>query len=182
MPCEHSTDERTNMEYAFRKAEIADLHPIWGILQQAIIRRKEDGSDQWQDGYPNPDVIRKDVERGAGFVLTDKNTIIGYVAVLVNDEPEYAKIEGEWLTNGDFVVAHRIAVSENYAGKGLAKRILGFVEDFAVSNHINSIKADTNFDNIAMMKTFEKLGYVYCGEVYFRGSARRAYENVLSKD
>lgn len=168
------------MEPAFRKAEIADLHPVWDILRQAIIRRKADGSEQWQDGYPNPGVIQRDIERGAGFVLTDKNTIIGYAAVLVNDEPEYARIEGKWLTNSDFVVVHRIAVSENYIGKGLAKRILGFVEDYAITNHTYSIKADTNFDNIAMMKTFEKLGYVYCGEVYFRGSARRAYEKVLA--
>lgn len=167
------------MEYTFRKAESADLPLIWDILQQAIIRRREDGSNQWQDGYPNPSVIQTDIEHGAGFVLTDKGIIIGYVAILVNDEPEYAKIEGEWLTNGDFVVLHRVAVSENYLRKGLAKRILGFVEEYAIENHINSIKADTNFDNIAMMKTFEKLGYVYCGEVYFRGSARKAYEKVL---
>ncbi|MFC7526668.1 GNAT family N-acetyltransferase [Parapedobacter sp. GCM10030251] len=168
------------MEYTFRKAEITDLHPVWDILQQAIIRRKQEGSNQWQDGYPNPDVIQKDIERGAGFVLTDKNTIIGYVAILVNDEPEYAKIEGKWLTDGDFVVVHRIAIAENHVGKGLAKRILAFVEDYAIDNHIRSVKADTNFDNMAMTKTFEKLGYVYCGEVYFRGSPRRAYEKVLA--
>lgn len=168
------------MEYTFRSAEITDLKPIWAILEQAILRRKADGSKQWQDGYPNPDVIQKDIECGTGFVLTDGTVIIGYVSVVANDEPEYARIEGEWLSNGDFVVAHRIAIAENYTGKGLAKRILGAVEDFAVSKHINSVKVDTNFDNIAMIKTFEKLGYIYCGEVYFRGSARRAYEKVLS--
>lgn len=167
------------MEYAFRRAEITDLEPIWDILKQAILRRKEEGSNQWQDGYPNPDVIKTDMKRKAGFVLTDGDSVIGYCAVLMNDEPEYSKIKGKWLTNEDFVVIHRVAISENYIGKGLAKRILGFVEDYAMSNHIYSIKADTNFDNMAMMKSFEKLGYVYCGEVYFRGSPRRAYEKVL---
>jgi len=169
------------MEYAFRKAEITDFNPIWDILSQAILRRKEDGSNQWQDGYPNPDVIKKDMECKAGFVLTDGDSVIGYCAVLINDEPEYLKIKGKWLTNEDFVVIHRVAISEDYIGKGLAKHILRFVEDYAMSNQIYSIKADTNFDNIAMMKTFEKLGYIYCGEVYFRGSPRRAYEKVLQK-
>jgi hypothetical protein len=55
------------------------------------------------------------------------------------------------------------------------------IEDFALSNNIFSVKADTNFDNIAMMKIFENLGYTYCGEVYFRGSPRKAYEKVLHK-
>jgi hypothetical protein len=41
---------------------------------------------------------------------------------------------------------------------------------------------DTNFDNLPMLNIFEKLGYTYCGEVYFRGSARRAYEKVLDRE
>lgn len=168
------------MENRFRKAEIADIDSIWNILQQAIIRRKEDGSNQWQDGYPNVDVVQKDIDRGIGFVLTDGETIVGYCAVLINDEPQYANIQGKWLTNADFVVIHRIAISENHLGKGLAKKLLTCVEEYAISNRIWSIKADTNFDNFAMMKIFEKLGYIYCGEVYFRNSPRKAYEKVLA--
>lgn len=152
---------------------------IWEILQQAIVRRKQDGSDQWQDGYPNPGVVRRDIEAGTGFVLTEQDTIVAYCAVLINDEPEYAKIKGKWLTDSDFVVVHRVAVAADFIGKGLAQAIFKYVEEFAVSNNIFSIKADTNFDNFAMIRTFEKLGYVYCGEVYFRGSPRKAYEKVL---
>lgn len=169
------------MNYHFRKAELSEMAPIWEILQQAILRRKEDGSNQWQDGYPNPAVIQKDIEKGEGFVLIAGETIVGYSAVIINDEPAYEQIEGNWLTNDDFVVIHRIAISEKYLGKGLAKMIIKYIEDFALSNNIYSIKADTNFDNIAMMKIFENLGYTLCGEVYFRGSSRKAYEKVLAK-
>lgn len=167
------------MEYKFRKAQQEDAAQIWDILQQAIVRRSEDGSRQWQDGYPNPEVVSNDIEKGAGYVLTDNQKVIGYSAVLINDEPAYANIEGEWITNSDFVVVHRVAVSQEYLGKGLAVQILKYIENFALENNIHSIKADTNFDNPAMMKIFEKLGYAYCGEVFFRGSARRAYEKVL---
>jgi GNAT superfamily N-acetyltransferase len=169
------------MNYHFRKAELSEIAPIWEILQQAIQRRKEDGSAQWQDGYPNPEVVQKDIEKGEGFVLLDGETIIGYSALLINDEPAYDEIQGNWLTNDDFVVIHRVAISENYLGKGFAKMIIKYVEDFALSNNIFSVKADTNFDNIAMMKIFENLSYTYCGEVYFRGSPRKAYEKVLAK-
>jgi hypothetical protein len=57
--------------------------------------------------------------------------------------------------------------------------MMSFIEELAVKNNIYSVKADTNFDNYAMMKSFENAGYVYCGEVYFRGSARKAFEKVL---
>ena len=169
------------MNYSLRKATTSEIPAIWDILQQAIIRRREDGSDQWQDGYPNPEVIQKDIEKGAGFVLTEGETIIGYTAIMINDEPEYAKIIGEWLSNDDFVVFHRVAILENHLGKGLSKKILEFIEDFALSNNIYSIKADTNFDNPAMLKIFEKSGYKYCGKVYFRGSERKAFEKVLTE-
>ena len=169
------------MKTNFRKAKISEISQIWIILQQAIKRRKEEGSNQWQDGYPNLEVIQKDIENGVGFVLTNGEIVIGYSAVLINDEPEYEKIDGKWLTDDDFVVFHRVAISDLYLGKGFAKKLLGYIEEFALHNNIYSIKADTNFDNTAMMKIFEKSGYTFCGEVFFRGSPRKAYEKVLSK-
>lgn len=167
------------MNYAFRTATHADIAPIWEILQNAIQRRKADGSNQWQDGYPNVAVIQNDVDAGAGFVLTEGDKVVGYTAILINDEPEYAKIQGNWLSNGDFVVFHRVAVSQNHLGKGLAKTIVDYIEAYALRNNIYSVKADTNHDNVAMLKTFEKMGYTYCGKVFFRGSERRAFEKVL---
>ncbi|SHJ51867.1 GNAT family N-acetyltransferase [Flavobacterium haoranii] len=165
--------------FTFRKAVIEDKNSIWNIIQQAILRRKADGSNQWQDDYPNEQSIENDIVTDFGFVLVNEEKIIGYCAVIINYEPAYDAIEGKWLTNDDFVVIHRIAIDENYLGQGLSGKIIENVEKLAKKNNIFSVKVDTNFDNIAMMKIFEKRGYQYCGEVYFRGSARRAYEKVL---
>ena len=165
--------------YNFRKATLSEIDSIWEILKQAILRRKMDGSNQWQDGYPNLEVVKKDIEKEAGYVLTENDAIVGYIAVLINDEPEYAKIQGKWITNGDFVLYHRVAIAESHLGKGLAKLMITNIEKFALENNIKSIKADTNFDNAAMLSIFDKMGYEYCGEVYFRGSPRKAYEKVL---
>ena len=169
------------MNYNLRKAEIIDIPEIWAILQQAIVRRKNDGSTQWQDGYPNPEVVQNDIEKEYAYILTEAKNIIGYCAVVVNYEPEYSKIEGKWLTNSDFVVIHRLALSENYLGKNLSKTIIEFVEDIAISKNIYSIKVDTNHDNIPMIKIFKKSGFSFCGIVHFRGSPRIAYEKVLSR-
>ena len=165
--------------YTFRKAQPGELPQIWTIIQYAIARRKADGSDQWQDGYPNPEVLHNDISKGAGFVLTEGETLVGYCAVMINNEPAYADIEGKWLSNGDFVVFHRIAVAHTHIGKGLARKMMEHVEAFALRNNIHSIKADTNYDNPAMLGIFESMGYTYCGEVYFRGAARKAYEKRL---
>ncbi len=167
------------MAYTFRQAVTADIPAIWNILQQAIRRRKADGSNQWQDGYPNEAIVQQDVANGYGYVLTDGEAIAGYTAVMINNEPAYADIEGKWLTEGDFVVYHRVAIDESQLGKGLAQLMLKEIERFAQQRGIRSVRADTNFDNPGMLKIFEKLGYTYCGEVYFRGAARKAFEKVL---
>jgi len=168
------------MNYTFRKATLSDLDSIWEILEGGIRRRREEGSNQWQDGYPNPEVIKSDIQNDAGYVLTHSDLVIGYVSVKINDEPAYADIQGTWLSQGDFVVAHRIAIATQHIGKGLSKKILNFVEEFATANAINSVKVDTNHDNIAMLNIFERTGYQYCGEVYFRGSPRLAFEKIIT--
>ncbi|KGE15868.1 GNAT family N-acetyltransferase [Sphingobacterium deserti] len=167
------------MEYTFRKATPIDAKAIWTILQNAIERRKADGSAQWQDGYPNPTVVNHDIEKEQGFVLLNGEEIVGYTSILINDEPAYENIEGKWLSDADFVVFHRVAISASQLGKGLSKVMLAEIEKFALTNNIHSVRADTNFDNMAMLKIFDRAGYHYCGEVYFRGSARRAFEKLL---
>ena len=167
------------MEYTFRKARTDEQDQIWMILKGAIKRRREEGSDQWQDGYPNPEVVKNDIDEGVGFVLLDQDKVVGYCAVLINDEPQYTDIEGKWLSDGDFVVIHRVAISDKHLGQGLAQKMLYYIEDYALENNIHSIKADTNFDNAGMLHIFEKAGYKYCGEVILRGMPRKAFEKVL---
>ncbi|MGM0478927.1 MAG: N-acetyltransferase family protein [Bacteroidota bacterium] len=167
------------MGCTFNLATTSDIPGVWDILQHAIERRRADGSNQWQDGYPNPAIIKKDIARNEGFVLTNDNDIIGYAAVMINDEPQYENIDGSWLTTGDFVAYHRVAIAPEYLGQGYAKKLIMGIHDYAKENAIASIKADTNFDNPAMLRIFDKLGYTYCGEVLINGSPRRAYEKVL---
>lgn len=165
-----------------RKAKNEDSAVIWTILQQAIEQRRLDGSSQWQDGYPNPASIQDDIDKGYGFVLvTGDDTVIAYAAVILNNEPAYEAIKGKWLTNDDFFVVHRVAVSNTMKGKGIATELFRLLEPFATAQNVFSIKVDTNFDNAPMLKILDRLEYTYCGEVFFRGSARKAFEKVLSK-
>ena len=167
------------MNPILRKAQIPEAEIIWQILQQAIERRRKDGSNQWQDGYPNLEVVKTDISLGKGYVLEIDNAIAAYAALVFNDEPAYNEIIGDWLTIDDFLVIHRVAVSDDFLGKGIAVLLFQKLEDFAKEHQVFSIKVDTNFDNLAMLHILEKLDYQYCGEVYFRGSARKAFEKVL---
>lgn len=168
-----------NSETQLRKAEIEDRNIIWGIIQQSIERRKQDGSTQWQNGYPNLGTVESDIAKGFGYVLTVDGEIAVYAALILNDEPAYSTIEGAWLSDGEFVVVHRVAVDEKFAGQGMVKKLFDHIEDFTRSHGIQSIKVDTNYDNLAMLKILESKGYSYCGEVLLAGGMRKAYEKII---
>ncbi len=162
-----------------RKAAYSTLPVIWNILQQAIEQRKQDGSEQWQNGYPNEQTVDEDISNGYAYVLTDDDVIIAYAAIIFGVEPAYEEIIGKWLSNGDYAVVHRVAVSNAVKGKGIATHLFKAIEDLCMEQKVYSIKVDTNFDNIPMLRILDKLNYTYCGEIFFCGAARKAYEKVI---
>lgn len=102
-----------------------------------------------------------------------------YVAIITEGEPAYDAIEGQWLKDGDYWTVHRLAVSEAAKGKRLGQWILKQIEGMAMAASITSIRVDTSFDNLAMLKILENLEYTYCGEVQYNGSPRKAFEKIL---
>ncbi|WP_434978822.1 GNAT family N-acetyltransferase [Daejeonia sp. YH14] len=163
----------------FRPALEEDAAAVWDILRHAIERRRKEGSAQWQDGYPNPETVQSDISKNHGFVLTVNGVVAVYAALIFNDEPAYENITGKWLSEGDFLVMHRVAVSEDFLGKGLVRRFFAETEYYCRQKGVSSIKVDTNFDNAAMLALLQKTGYTFCGEVMMRGSSRKAFEKRI---
>lgn len=164
-----------------RKATFLELPVIWNILQQAIEQRKDDGSEQWQNGYPNEQTVRGDITNGCAYVLVDNDVVVAYAAIIFGIEPAYNNIEGKWLTDDDYVVVHRVATSNAVKGKGIATHLFQLIEYLCIEQKVYSIKVDTNFDNVPMMKILDRIGYTYCGEIFFGGASRKAYEKVLPR-
>lgn len=168
-----------NLETKLRKAEMEDRNEIWDIIQQSIERRKQDGSTQWQNGYPNMGTVESDIAKGFGYVLTIDGEIAVYAALILNYEPAYSTIEGAWLSDGEFLAVHRVAVDAKFAGRGMVKKLFDHIEEVTKSHGIQSIKVDTNYDNMAMLKILESKGYSYCGEVLLADGMRKAYEKII---
>jgi len=163
-----------------RLASKLEIDIIWSILQEAIEQRKKDGSDQWQNGYPNEQTVANDINNEVGYVLVKEDLIVAYAAIIFGIEPAYNDIKGNWLSNDTYAAVHRVATAGDFKGKGIATQLFSRIEDLCVSKNVFSIKVDTNFDNVPMLKILKKLNYTYCGEIFFSGAARRAYEKLIN--
>ncbi len=165
----------------FRRSKKEDIEEIMAIINMAKNYLKEEGIDQWQKGYPNSDVIEKDIDDGYSYVLTDGGDLVGTTYLSFDGEELYNTIdEGQWLNHGDYGVIHRIAVDRELKRKGLASRIVKEVEDICMEKNIKSIKIDTHRKNIVMQNFLRKNGFEYCGIIYLvDGDERLAFEKLL---
>ncbi|QAA33914.1 GNAT family N-acetyltransferase [Clostridium manihotivorum] len=165
----------------FRKTVEADISSIMTIIRQAQDYFKDKGIDQWQNGYPNPEVIRKDIANGHSYVLLKEDNIVGTAAISFDGENTYDDIyEGQWLSNDTFAVIHRIAVDNDYKGLGLSSIIIENVEELCKSKGVSSIKVDTHEDNLSMQRLLKKNGFQFCGIIYLEDKSKRvAFEKLI---
>lgn len=170
-----------------RPAADRDFDAILALLDRARAAIRALGIDQWQDGYPEPELIAQDISLGRGWVFADGDRIAGYAVLLAGREPVYDALDGAWRSPCDrYLTLHRMAIDDSYRGTGLSVRMLAFAEARARAQGLASVRADTHRGNLAMRGLMEKCGYAPCGEVRYDVTAgdpvRVAYEKVLEPD
>ena len=157
-----------------RKTLPADVNRAARIYDEARKFMRESGNPtQWADGYPNADTVIEDIEAGVGYVCEENGELLAVFMYAEGNDPTYDKIyEGSWLDNAPYAVIHRIAVSANAHGKGVAAYC--FAECF---RRFPNIKIDTHRDNIPMQRALERAGFKRCGIIYLEsGEERIAYQ------
>ncbi len=164
-----------------RKSLKEDVKDIMKIINRAKEFLKENGVDQWQDGYPNNETIESDILNNDSYVVLKDNNIVATLAISFDGEKTYDVIyDGKWLSNGKYAVIHRIAIDNEYRGTGVSSYILQKVYEICLDNNIHSIKIDTHEENIPMQKLLKKSDFKYCGVIYLEDNSKRiAFEKVF---
>ncbi len=163
-----------------RKARADEIDTINGIYEQArAFMRKSGNLHQWNNGYPALSDIKADIDDGTLYVADEHGKIECVFCCMDKPEPTYEKIyEGEWKDGGEYRAVHRIAVSPDCHGKGVANLCFDFALSFC-----GSVKIDTHRDNIPMQKALLKNGFEYCGIIYLQnGDERLAYQKTIKTE
>ncbi len=158
-----------------RKATYDDVPVLMDVFRKARgIMRSSGNMNQWNDGYPSEEVVRKDIDNGHCVVLCEDGKVVATMAFIPGPDPTYAVIyDGGWLSDAPYYVIHRIAVAE--PGHNAAKALLdwGF-------GQAGSIRIDTHKDNVIMQHVLSKYGFTHCGVILLaNGDPREAYQKDL---
>ena len=167
-----------------RKSTEEDLSAIMPIFSEARKTIAALGIDQWQNGYPDEDIIKSDIEKRESYVVEIAGNIVGTFVMILSGEKTYDKIyEGEWKSGNEsreYLTIHRVAISVASRGSGASFEIIQFAEAFARENGKNAIRIDTHEGNVVMRRMLKKNGFFYCGVIYLEsGESRVAYEKLI---
>ena len=158
-----------------RKTTEKDVMAASAIYDNArAFMRSYGNTDQWGANYPNEQNVREDIKNGCSYVCEDENgEIIAVFFFKKGNDKTYNNIyEGNWQSDGEYAVIHRIAVK--YQGRGIADVI--YSHCFAL--HPN-LRIDTHRDNTPMQRSLTKNGFKYCGIIYLEsGDERLAFQKI----
>lgn len=167
--------------FLISRATFRDLEAVENIITAAKLALRERGVDQWQDGYPEQEILREDILQGVSYCAYKDGQLAATFVLTTAHEAAYDAIfDGAWLTSADiYGVVHRLAVLPCFYGQGLAKAALLYCENTMRQNGVGVLRVDTHADNNAMRSLLERRGFVACGKVLMRGDERIAYEKAL---
>ena len=167
------------------RIEKDDMQRIMKITNDAKYLLKQNGSLQWQQGYPNEDTFIDDINNKSLYGIYENNNLMAYGAYILGKDINYVEIDGKWdiPANEKDLAIHRVAVDCNCHGKKYGIKILKYGIIYAKKLGCLTVKVDTHKNNIPMQKCINKSGFVYKGIVKIirdkLDNLRNAYEIVL---
>lgn len=168
------------MKTELRKATLEDLATAHTILTQGRLAQRAAGFHQWEDGYPSTEIIEADIASDNAYMLEVDGHDAGYVVIATYDA-EYERLSSIWRAVGAYGVAHRIALADEFRGRGLADVMFHVVENKMKAMGLDAIRIDTGLENRPMQRAMTRRGYNALGAHHFIWGPRLAFDKSLAE-
>lgn len=155
------------------------INNVLNIYKSAIAHMEAQNIFQWDDIYPDKDVITDDIESNSMFGYFMDGDLCA-VQVLNNlQSTDYSKIDWNYKDSNPLVL-HRLCVAPKHQNKGIAKELMLFMEEFALNNNYKTIRFDAFVQNPVSVNLYTRLGYIKSGTVKFRKGDFYCFEKNLN--
>jgi ribosomal protein S18 acetylase RimI-like enzyme len=155
------------MELDIRPLTPEDAGTAMSLYRRVVKAMHAVGFMQWNDSYPNPEYLARDIASGAAY-----GGFLGgrLAAAGTFDRNQSREYEGMPFEFGEpYMVVHRLAVDPDMQRQGLARHMMDFAEAFARESGCPAVRLDTCEDNAAALALYENRGYVRRGTCHFPG-------------
>lgn len=132
---------------------------------------------QWDNSYPNKNLILEDIKNGEFYIYKEQNEVAACICVNTEQHPTYKSIT--WTFTGKVLVVHRLAINPKYQGKGLAIKMMKFVENEVSKKNYDGIRLDTFIENSIAINLYNKLGYNQLEKVHFKNRSYFCFDKKI---
>ena len=165
-------------ELKLRKANIKDLSNVIEVVKAAIEEMNKNDILQWDDLYPNKDILMQDILKNQMF-LGEIDSKIASIFVLNQEyDEEYNNMNWQYKDMSFFII-HRLCVNPKFQNQRIGTKTMLIIEKLLRSEGIETIRLDAFSLNPFALKMYEKLGYTKVGEVSWRKGLFYLYEKKI---
>ncbi|MDF2988853.1 MAG: acetyltransferase [Eubacterium sp.] len=167
-----------NNKINLRKARLEDLNLIMKMVRKAIEVMAEAGIFQWDDLYPDEELLHKDILNNEMFLCEIDNQMACIFVLNQECDDEYAA--GDWqYKDSSYSVIHRLCVNTVFQGRGIGSMTIQLIEEYLRNRGIECVRLDAFSGNPIALRMYEKLGYRRSGELFLRKGLFYLYEKKL---
>ena len=152
-----------------------EIDAIIALTQRCGKHMRENGIDQWDENYPDYSSIERDLKTETLFTFREGDILLGIVVLNETQDEEYGEINWSTTESDRNLVVHRLAVDPVHHGKGIARKIMDFAENFAREQQYDSIRLDTFSQNPRNQRFYTNRGYTDLGPVYLKYKKEHPY-------
>jgi Acetyltransferases, including N-acetylases of ribosomal proteins len=167
-----------SIKLILRIATIEDLDQVDKIYKNAIEVMDSNGINQWDNIYPNKEILKEDILKGEMFLGVMDNKIA--CAFVLNSDYDEEYNNGNWkYRNESFNIVHRLCVNSAFQNQGIGTQSMMLIEKMLRKDGIESIRLDAFSLNPFALRLYEKIGYVRVGEAKWRKGLFYLYEKKI---
>lgn len=163
-----------------QQAVLQDLVEILYLVKVCVSDMNEKGQKHWNNAYPGANYLLSCIENNTLFLCRENEVAKGMI-ILSKDEPEeYKPID--WQGKSDKVLFIRfLAVHPLWQGKGIAKKLVAFAEEYSKKNAFSSIRMDIYSGIEGAFNFCSNMGFNQTGQFHskFQQNPYLAFEKSL---
>lgn len=146
-----------------RLAEINEAEDILKFYQKIITTLDNSAFDpKWNEKYPDLIFIEDAISKKELHIFKKQESVIA--SVVINHELSEEYDNANWIVeaeSNETTSIHTFAISPNFRGMGIGRKIFNEIKENALKNNKKSIRLDVIDSNTGAQKVFEKLGFEY---------------------
>ena len=164
---------------AFERARPEDAEAIEKLFEEAKRVGRPNGTTDWDEFYPNRELIDEDIESGALWALREGGTILATISLLKEDFE--SGLDAGWTDVHSCILA-RLCVDPALQGRGVGAEMMRLVTGEAARQGYRATRHLASVNNPAALHLYRKLGYRELGRVVFEDMDFIAFEKLIDPD